>query len=91
MSMSTTNDNPAAVNFAPMPAPKAQRLSASALGESMVGLKDIAGFCGVTYRTAQQWRAQGVLPPPDFAVGKVIRWRRETVLGFVNGRAGGGG
>ena len=68
---------------------KLDALAVSALGDSMVVMKDVAKACGVTYRTVQNWRMCGVLPPPDFVLGKVLRWRRETIEHFIRTRSGG--
>ena len=65
-----------------------RRLASSVLGPSMLTLRDIAQFLGVEYRTIQKWRAEGVLPPADFAMGRVVRWRRATVEAFIADRAG---
>jgi len=74
-------------NTTPITHTKAQRLAQSALGDSMFTLQDIAGRCSVTYRCVQGWRKQGLLPPPDFALGKVIRWRRSTIDKFIDHQA----
>ena len=67
---------------------KAEGLAASALGKSMITMKDIAQILDVDYRTVQNWRERGYLPTPDFSLGGVLRWRRETVLKFINTRSG---
>ena len=72
------------------PNAKAQSLARSILGESMVAMGDIAVVLGVTYRCVQSWRKQGVLPPPDFAQGKVVRWRRSTIERFLKTRSAAG-
>ena len=45
----------------------------------MVDMADVAKHVGVTKRAIQAWRADGALPPPDFAMGKVVRWRLATI------------
>lgn len=69
----------------------ALRLADSTLGPSMMGMRDIARLIGVTYRTVQCWRESGELPPPDFALGRVIRWRPATIESFLKSRSAGGG
>ena len=68
----------------------AKRLAQSVLGDAMVGMADIAAHEGVTYRTVQAWRRAGILPPPDFAVGKVVRWRHSTIQSWAKSRSAAG-
>ena len=63
------------------------RLPESGMGESMITLRDVAHFCQVTYRCVQQWRAAGILPPPDFCCRRVVRWNRSTIERFVKSRS----
>ena len=67
---------------------RANKLAATALGDAMVDMHCIADHIGVTYRTVQVWRHNGTLPPPDFTLGKVKRWRRLTIKRFVDARQG---
>lgn len=64
----------------------ALRLAGSVIGQGMLTLRGIAAKLAVDYRTVQKWRAEGTLPPADFAIGKVVRWRPETVERFIRGR-----
>jgi predicted DNA-binding transcriptional regulator AlpA len=68
----------------------AKRLAASALGESMMELGEIAELLGVEYRTVQKWRADGALPPADFSLGRVVRWKPATIAAFIRSRASDG-
>ncbi len=70
---------------------EATTLAESALGPSLLAMSDIADHLGVTKRTIQAWRADGGLPPPDFAMGKVVRWRRATIETWIKRRAATGG
>ncbi len=70
---------------------EAVRLAESALGPSMLTMTDIAEHVGVTKRAIQAWRADGALPPPDFVMGKVIRWRRATIERWLAVRSAAGG
>ena len=72
------------------PKADANKLAQSVLGDAMIGMADISRYAGVIYRTVQDWRQKGILPPPDFAIGKVVRWRPSTIYAFVNGRSAGG-
>ena len=78
-------------NNAHLSPPPAKRLAESVLGDAMVGMADIARHAGVTYRTVQAWRQDGILPPPDFSVGKVVRWRRKTIEDWIRSRSAAGG
>lgn len=54
--------------------------------ESMIDLAGIARVFGVGRRTVERWRAGGMLPPPDLAVGRVKRWRPSTVARWLEER-----
>ena len=77
----------------------AKHLAASALGESMVSMRDIADYLGVGFSTVKAWRygrpassgkraTAPILPTPDFEAGGVCRWRRSTIDAFVASRSG---
>jgi len=61
------------------PRAQAERLAASALGDSMMTLRDVAAHLGVSVPTTKRWRADGVLPPADFAHGGIVRWSSRTI------------
>ena len=69
----------------------AARMAQSVLGESMIDMRAIAACVGVTYRCVQAWREQGLLPPPDFAMGRVVRWRRSAISAWIESRSAAGG
>ena len=66
---------------------EASRIAQSALGDSMVSMHTIAKRVGVSYRCVQAWRKKGLLPPPDFAMGHVLRWRPSTINKFLSSRS----
>ena len=68
---------------------EAERIARSALGPTMIDMRAIANCAGVTYRCVQAWRKKGELPPPDFALGGVIRWRPSTIQEFLKSRSAG--
>lgn len=70
---------------------EAARLAESALGPTMLTMGDIAEHVGVTKRAIQAWRADGVLPAPDFCLGRVVRWRRATIEQWLSSRSAAGG
>lgn len=41
--------------------------------------KEVATLLNISRRTFQTWRAAGRLPDPDLRIGKVIRWRAESI------------
>ena len=59
------------------------------LGDPMVSLEDIAQHLAVSKRTVAAWRAEGLLPPADFVVSRVLRWRVSTLQRFLAEREGG--
>ena len=90
MTEMTPSPNPASPCLALRPK-EASRIAQSALGDSMVSMNTIAKRVGVTYRCVQTWRKKGLLPPPDFAMGHVLRWRRSTINAWVESRRAVGG
>ena len=49
--------------------------------------KEFARLLGIGRRTFQTWRASDKLPAPDLHVGKIIRWRPETVQRWLDDRS----
>lgn len=49
----------------------------------MFSPESYADYLGIGRRTFQSWRAAGKLPPPDLAIGRVLRWRPETVTSWL--------
>lgn len=68
----------------PTDQPEAQIQSAI---EPMLTMADIASIIQTSPRTIRQWRAQGLLPTPDFEHGKTIRWKRSTIDTWIDGQS----
>ena len=45
----------------------------------MLSPADLAKHLNASRRTLQTWRSAGKLPPPDLHIGKIIRWKFETI------------
>lgn len=52
-----------------------------------LNMQDIQRELGVGRRTVQKWRAAGQMPPADFAIGKTLRWRRDTIDRWVRAQS----
>ncbi len=50
----------------------------------MLSPSDIAALLRISRRTLQTWRAAGKLPPPDLHIGKVIRWKPESIESWLS-------
>ena len=50
----------------------------------MLGPSDFVSLLNISRRTFQTWRAAGKLPQPDLHIGKVIRWKSETIQEWLN-------
>jgi predicted DNA-binding transcriptional regulator AlpA len=48
----------------------------------------VADFLDIGRRTFERVRAKGEFPPPDLIIGKMPRWKPETIEAWV-GRGGG--
>jgi excisionase family DNA binding protein len=46
----------------------------------------MAELMGVSKRLIFRWRAEGKLPPYDFAEGQTKRWRLTTVTAWIEQR-----
>ncbi len=44
---------------------------------------EFARLLNISRRTFQTWRAAGKLPSPDLQIGKVIRWKTETINEWI--------
>ena len=50
----------------------------------LMGPKGVATTLNIGQRTLWRWISIGVFPPPDISIGaKVRRWRRESVLAWI--------
>lgn len=53
--------------------------------EPMLGVDGLARVLSVSRRTIERLRAAGKLPRPDLRVGKMPRWRAETIRRWIAG------
>jgi len=49
----------------------------------MLSPDDFAAALGIGRRTFQTWRAKGILPPPNIATGKTLRWTADRVEKYM--------
>lgn len=50
-------------------------------------LDDVATYLSVCRRTTERMLATGKLPKPDVRLGKLMRWKPETIFAWLNRRA----
>jgi predicted DNA-binding transcriptional regulator AlpA len=50
---------------------------------ALLTAEDFRRILSIGRRTFQTWRAAGRLPAPDLEIGKVLRWRPETVEAWL--------
>jgi predicted DNA-binding transcriptional regulator AlpA len=50
--------------------------------------RGVASVTGLTLATVHQYTARGVLPPPDFRLGRVPVWQEGTIRGWMRRREG---
>jgi len=55
--------------------------------EPLLGVDDIAATLVVCRRKVERMRAAGVLPKPDLRVGKLLRWKAETIREWIESQA----
>lgn len=64
------------------------------MSEVFLALRDVARLIGVTKGTAASYKAKGMLPEPDAAIGlddrSVAGWRKETIVKWNKERPGKG-
>ena len=53
----------------------------------LLGPDDVANLFGVSKRLISRWRSSGDLPPYDFELRQTKRWRRETVIAWIEARS----
>lgn len=56
--------------------------------EPLLSVRDVAAVLGCARRTVERLRSAGKFPGPDVRVGKLPRWRPETLNRWIE--AGGG-
>jgi predicted site-specific integrase-resolvase len=54
-------------------------MSSSDNTSAMMDYRSIAARLRISMRTAKRWVAEGVLPPPDLRLRRIVRWRPETI------------
>lgn len=57
--------------------------------EPLLSLNDLAGVLNANRRTLERMRSSGRLPRPDMHVGKMMRWKPETIREWIAGQARG--
>jgi predicted DNA-binding transcriptional regulator AlpA len=51
--------------------------------EELLSVNDLARLFKGSRRTIERMRASGKLPPPDLRVGKLPRWKPETIREWI--------
>ncbi len=54
--------------------------------ETTLSLDNLATVLNASRRTVERQRAAGRLPKPDFMVGKMPRWKAETIRKWMSGQ-----
>jgi excisionase family DNA binding protein len=54
----------------------------------MMKAEDVARSLQISMRTLYRWLSAGTAPAADFRLGKVLRWRRETVDAWIANHGG---
>lgn len=49
----------------------------------MIDANDVARIIGISRRSLDRLRSQGIVPPPDFTHGKIIRWWPQTIYRYL--------
>jgi len=55
--------------------------------ESLVSIDGLASVLNASRRTTERLRAAGKLPKPDLHVGKLPRWKPETIRRWIEAQA----
>lgn len=55
--------------------------------EPMLSIEDLARVLSISRRSAERYLSAGKLPRPDLRIGKMPRWRPETVRGWIDQQA----
>ena len=59
--------------------PATSSLSDAIAREPLLSPADVARQIQVSGRTLRYWRASGVFPQPDLAIGRTVRWQQTTI------------
>jgi hypothetical protein len=54
--------------------------------ETLLSQNDLARVLNAGRRTVERLRAAGKMPRPDLFVGKMPRWRPETIRAWIDGQ-----
>jgi hypothetical protein len=68
-------------------APAETRAAAPAV-EPMLSIADLAAMLNASRRTTERLKSAGKLPKPDLHVGKMPRWKPETVRSWIDALGG---
>lgn len=59
--------------------------------EPLIGIDDLAGILSVCRRKVESMRSSGRLPKPDLHLGRLPRWKPETIRRWIDALAEGRG
>lgn len=55
--------------------------------EPLLTVDDLARILKRSARTIRYWRSSGLLPEPDVAIERTVRWRSETIQTWLDNGA----
>ena len=53
--------------------------------EPMLSIDDLAALLGCSRRLVERMRSAGKIPKPDIKIGKMPRWKPETIRRWIEG------
>jgi predicted DNA-binding transcriptional regulator AlpA len=53
--------------------------------EPMLGIDDLAALLSCSRRLVERMRSAGKVPKPDIKIGKMPRWKPETIRRWIEG------
>jgi predicted DNA-binding transcriptional regulator AlpA len=62
------------------------RLGAGNVIESLLSIDDLIRILGCSRRLLERMRAAGKLPHPDIMIGRMPRWKAETIRDWIERR-----
>jgi predicted DNA-binding transcriptional regulator AlpA len=65
------------------PMPQLQQSPSEPAISPLLGIDDIAETLACSRRLVERMRSAGKLPKPDLHVGRMPRWRRETISTWI--------
>ena len=72
----------------PVPAPRGSTAAGRPEESILLSQAHAARLLDVTVRTLERWRSAGLFPGPDVQMGSnFLRWKRETVLRWIEQRS----